>query len=100
MATETTNETTSVTMDSFRVAIRCRYYGPTTHRGSRITVARWDGPTWGKDPNRLTVGWDDALNPSENYRQAVAWYLSRAEWSGKWAVSRVPDGAVAVWAGE
>lgn len=63
-------------------------------------MARWDGPTWGKDPNRLTVGWDDALNPSENYRQAVAWYLSRAEWSGKWAVSRVPDGAVAVWAGE
>lgn len=100
MATETTNTRQAQTIDSYRVAIRCRYYGPTLRLPSRIVVARWDSPTWGKDPNRLTVGWDDALNIGENYQKAVQKYLERAEWSGTWAVSRVPDGAVAVWAGE
>lgn len=100
MATETTKAPQAQTIDSYRVAIRCRYYGPTTHRGSRIVATRWDGREWKTDPNKITVGWDDALSISENYQEAVARYLIRAEWSGKWAVSRVPDGAVAVWAGE
>lgn len=87
-------------VDSHLVSIRCKYYGPTNTLGSRISVSRWDSPTWGKDPNRITVQWDHALNPNENYVNAVHDYVVKAGWGGQWSVARVPDGAVAVWSGE
>ena len=83
-------------VESGRVAIRCRYYGPTNHRGSRIRVTRFDPPTAGRDPNRLTVGWDYALGLSDNYVSAVAEYVRRAGWQGTLAVSVCDGGAVAV----
>lgn len=83
-------------IESGRAVIRCRYYGPTDHRGSRIRVSRFD--SWnGADPNRMTVSWDHALNPIENYVAAVQKYIDRADWSGTWVVSTIPDGAVAMW---
>jgi hypothetical protein len=83
-------------VESGRVAIRCRYYGPTNSgRGSVIRVARMDCARVA-DPNRITVSWDYGVNPSENYRRAVAEYVRRAGWYGSWSVGGTTDGAVAV----
>lgn len=99
MATEQTESNRAVVSESWRVAIRCKYHGPTNTRGSRITVARFESSVHGKDPNRITVGWDYSLNTGENYAAAVAEYVTRAEWGGHWRVATVTDGAVAVWVG-
>lgn len=84
-------------IESGRAVIRCRYYGPTNNRDSGIRVQRFDPPAAGADPNRVTVSWDHALNPIENYVAAVQAYVSRAGWLGTWIVSTVPDGAVAMY---
>ena len=77
---------------SNRATLKCKYLG----NSGRISVARYESPNWGKDPQRVLVAWDYALNPTENYEQAVATYLERANWSGHWVVSTITDGAVAV----
>jgi hypothetical protein len=82
-------------IESGRVAIRCQYYGPTDHRNARVVVARMDCER-SADPNRITVTWDHGVNPSENYRVAVAEYVRRAGWYGSWSVGGTIDGAVAV----
>lgn len=84
-------------VESGRAVIRCRYYGPTDHRVSRIRVQRFDPPAAGADPNRLTVSWDHSLGLVENYVAAVQAYVTRADWGGTWVVSTVPDGAVAMY---
>lgn len=81
-------------VESGRAVLRCRYWGPTNTRGSRIRVMRFDA---GRDPNGITVDWDHALNLTGNYVSAVQAYLDRAGWGGTWAVSTVTDGAVAVY---
>lgn len=83
-------------IETWTAAIRCRYLGPTNHRGTRIAVSRFDGAGWGRDPQRITVGWDHAMNPGENYAAAVREYVDRAGWSGEWLVSTCDGGAVAV----
>ena len=88
---------TGKAVESGRAVIRCRYYGPTNTRGSRIRVQRFDPPTAGSDPNRVSVGWDYALSLTENYVQAVQAYLDRAGWAGTWVVSTCDSGAVAVY---
>ena len=88
---------TGVAFESGRAVIRCKYYGPTNTRGSRIRVSRFDPPAAGSDPNRVSVGWDHSLGLVPNYVAAVQAYLDRAGWSGSWAVSTVTDGAVAVY---
>ena len=55
---------------------------------------RFDG---GRDPNAITVAWDDSLGLTGNHVAAVQMYLDRAGWSGTWAVSTVTDGAVAIY---
>jgi hypothetical protein len=85
--------------ESYRVTIQVKYHGPTTHRGSRITVSRWDSPTQGVDPQRITLKWDDSCSTGENYAQAVREYCIRAEWQGHWRIGSTPTGAVAVWVG-
>jgi hypothetical protein len=82
--------------ESHRVAVRCKYLGPTNHLGSRISVQRYEGATWGKDPNRLIISWDYALNIGENYAEAVRQYVEKANWGGQWVTSNITDGAVAV----
>lgn len=99
METEQTETVRAAVSESHRVVIRCKYHGPTDTRGSRITVARFENTAHGKDPHRLTVGWDYSLNTGENYQAAVAAYLERTEWGGHWRVGTVTDGAVAVWVG-
>lgn len=81
-------------VESGRAVLRCRYWGPTNTRESRVRVMRFDG---GRDPNAVTVGWDHSLDPTGNYVAAVQRYLDRAGWSGSWTVSTVTDGAVAVY---
>lgn len=86
-------------VESWKAVIRCKYHGPTNHRGTRITVSRFDGSGWGKDPNRLTVEWDYSLNAGENYAAAVRQYLEQAGWSGTWITGQCDGGAVAVYGG-
>ena len=87
---------TGLAVESGRAVIRCRFYGPTNTRGSRIGVRRFDPPCAGNDPNRITVSWDHALSLTENYVAAVQQYVTRAGWGGTWAVSTCDSGAVAV----
>jgi hypothetical protein len=95
MSTELGELVAGDAIESGRVAIRCWFYGPTDSRGSRVRVARMDCVP-SADPNRITVGWDHGVNPSENYRLAVAEYVQRAGWFGSWSVGGTIDGAVAV----
>ncbi len=82
--------------ESYRVALRCKYLGATDHRGSRISIQRYESNTHGKDPNRLIISWDYALNIGENYAEAVRQYVEKANWGGQWVTSTITDGAVAV----
>lgn len=77
--------------ESWRKTLRCRKVS------GRIRVQGWD--TLGeKDPHRTSVAWDDALNVTENYANAVRVYLAGTDWArGEWVVSTCPDGAVAVY---
>ncbi len=81
---------------SHRVTVKAKYLGATDHRGSRISVQRYENTTNGKDPNRIIVSWDYALELGENYAQAIKVYLDRSAWGGRWVVSTITDGAVAV----
>lgn len=92
MATET--QTRGYVLPSHRVAIHTRYYGPTNTRGSRIGVTHNGG-------KRIYVPWDYALNSEENHAQAVAAYLDRMGWDGRWMTGASADsmGYVAVWVG-
>jgi hypothetical protein len=96
MSTELDQAVAGDAIESGRVAIRCRFYGPTNHRGSRIRVTRFDSVIAGRDPNAMTFGWDYALGLTENYVSAVREYVRRAGWSGTWAVSTCEGGAVGV----
>lgn len=78
--------------ESHRVTLRCKYLG----NSGRISVARYESNIHGKDPQRVMVPWDYALNPTENYREAVRTYVEKAGWTGHWVVSTITDGAVAV----
>lgn len=89
-------ETKSKVSGSHRATLRCKYLG----NSGRISVARYESPNWGKDPQRVMVAWDYALSTSGNYEQAVRTYVERAGWTGHWVVSTITDGAVAVYAGE
>ena len=99
METKQTETERAIVSESWRTVIRCKYHGPTNHRGSRITVARFESSAHGTDPNRITVGWDYSKNTGENYAAAVAEYVRRANWGGGGRVGTVTDGAVAVWVG-
>lgn len=80
---------------SGRATVRVKYLGPTNHRGSRIVVGRFDSAD-GRDPTRITVGWDYSMGMEGNYLAAVGEYLRRMSWPGKWVVSLTDTGAVAV----
>jgi hypothetical protein len=90
-----TTKTNYVT-ESHRVTLKCKYLG----NSGRITVQRYESNTHGKDPQKITVSWNYALDPSENYAEAVRQYVTRANWGGHWITSTITDGAVAVYAGE
>ena len=82
--------------ESGRVAIKCKYLPTTNHRGTRISVQRYESTVHGKDPQRIIVSWDYALDATDNYAEAVRQYVERANWGGHWFTSTITDGAVAV----
>ena len=86
--------------ESGRVALRCKYLGATNTLGSRISVQRYEGNVWGKDPLRLTISWDYTLDIGANYAEAVRQYVERANWGGHWLTSTCTDGAVALCVGQ
>jgi hypothetical protein len=86
----------SFVRSSHRVTLRAKYLP----NSGRITVARYEGNTYGKDPQRITVTRNYALDMPEQYEQAILEYLRRANWGGHWVVSTITDGAVGVCAGE
>jgi hypothetical protein len=96
MKATNTNTTEIEVVESYRVAIKCKFLRVTNHRGARIAVQRGDGDP---DPNRLVIPWDDALSVSENYAEAVRLYTTKMGWEGKWHVATTSPGAVAVWGG-
>jgi len=78
---------------TYRVSLAAKYLPPTNHRGSRIAVCRADG---GRDPMRLVVSWDYALDVANNYAQAFAQYNARQNWGGSWVIGSTDGGYVAV----
>ena len=82
--------------NSYRVTVRAKYLPVTNHRGSRISVARFENSIHGRDTFRVVVSWDYSLDIADNYRAAIRHYLTGTNWGGEWVVSMVTDGAVAV----
>jgi hypothetical protein len=91
-------QNTAIATASGRACLKCKYLGPTNNLGTRISVQRYESG-WGKDPQRIVVSWDYALETTDNYAKAVQVYLNKANWSGHWVTSTVTDGAVAVYVG-
>lgn len=61
---------------------------------------RYESNTYGQDPQKVTLSWNDNLDLKENYVHAVNTYLERAGWDGIYLVSLITDGAVAVYSGQ
>jgi len=78
---------------TYRVSLVAKYLPTTNHRGSRIVVCRADG---GRDPMRLVVSWDYALDVADNYAAAFSQYLARQNWGGSWVIGSTTHGYVAV----
>ncbi len=76
---------------TYRVSLRANYSAP--DGGGRITVSRADG---GRDPMRLTVRYNDALDVADNYAAAFNQYLGRQNWGGSWVIGSTSGGYVAV----
>jgi len=86
------------TVASPMVPLLCKYHGATSTRGSRITVERFEAGR--RDDDRISIPYDSSLNRDARYMAAVQQYLDSKGWVGTWIVSTIPDGAIAVWAGE
>lgn len=74
---------------SHRATLRCKF----STNSRTVRVSRFDS---GRDPNAVTVAWSDGLTIDGNYRKAVREYTSQLNWGGRWVVSMITDGAVAV----
>lgn len=99
-----TDETARVQVGyAWCVAIRVRYLGPTNYRGSRWRVWRADD-TYAADPDAMELGYNHALNASDNAAAMVRAYLKKKAdndgWNGRWVVAGHGDSEyVAVKAG-
>jgi hypothetical protein len=90
------------------VAIRTRYLGPTNHRGSRVVAEVCE--TFDGKRDRVTIGWNPALDPERNHavaaRALLAKFQARAEhddtiWNQphRWHRGATDDGWVWVYVG-
>ncbi len=70
-------------------AIRTRYKGPTNTRGSRIIASDEDG-------NRITIGYDDALDSEDAHRKGADALCARMHWEGEMVSGSLKDGYVFV----
>lgn len=87
--------------ETYMVGIRTRYYGPTDHRGSRITAWRSDEPSPRTDEHSVTVHWEYERSIPGNHAHAVEAYIAERErlghqWDGEWLVAAGHDGYMAV----
>jgi hypothetical protein len=71
-----------------RQAIQTRYHGPGNVRGARVS-ARCDAGS-------VMVGWDHALNASENHAAAAAALMAKLGWPDKLRCGVLHDGSY-VW---
>jgi hypothetical protein len=78
------------------LAIETRYIGPTNTRGSKV-IARVSEelPT-----RKITLEWDNALNPEENHKAAAAALIKKLDWTkphyGDWYCGGTKRGYVFV----
>lgn len=84
------SETTTVER-AYRVGIRVRILPPTNTYGARFRVWRAD-ENYSGDPDRVTVGYNHALNSADNAAAAVRYYLGRKgehadSWQGRWVLA-------------
>lgn len=70
---------------TFRQAIVCRYHGPTNTRGARVSARAQAG--------RLTLAWDDALDPAGNFARVARAFAGDKGWPGTMAGGFLPDGS-------
>lgn len=61
--------------DHMRQAISTKFHGATTFKGSRVSARA--------EPGVIYVGWDHALNVSENHAAAAEAYAKKYGWPGK-----------------
>lgn len=77
---------------AYSVGIRVRILQPTNTAGARFRVWRSD-ENYGGDPDRVTVGYNHALDSADNAAAAVKYYLSRKDpehsdsWQGRWVLA-------------
>lgn len=57
-------------------AILTRYLGPTNFKGSRCVATAEGG-------HRVSLEWDDALNPVENHQAAAKALCAKVDWHGR-----------------
>ena len=82
-----------ITIDTHRVAIITKFYGPTNYRGSRVTARRGDHQTGDK---RYTHQWDHGLSLQDNHAAAVTGLVNLYDWRGQWILGSTGTGYVAV----
>lgn len=73
MQTQSSQNRAKALASTTRQAIETYYRGPTDHNGYRV-VARCAA-------KRITVQWDDALNPVENHAAAALQLMDQLGWS-------------------
>jgi hypothetical protein len=62
-------------VSTMRQAIETKFLGPTNFRGSRVKASCQVGS--------ITIGWDDALDPSDNHRAAARALVEKFGWTGE-----------------
>ena len=70
-------------------AIITKYVGPSNTRGSRVIASDEDG-------NKVTVGYDSALNSEQNHINAAVLLAKKMKWRGKMAFGHLKNNMVFV----
>ncbi len=71
-------------------SIETKYHGPTNFKGARFTATDGD--------NRVTVGYDHALNADENHKAAAMALKTKLAWKGSMQGGHTKTGMVFVFA--
>jgi hypothetical protein len=82
-------ESDAEVLASHRSTLRCKF----SVNSRTIRVSRFEHS---RDPWAVNVIWKDEESNYENYIRATKTYTARMTWGGKWVVSMVTDGAVAI----
>lgn len=67
------------------IIIQTAYIGPSNYRGSRVSAKTMDNkPSTGK-PDRITIGYDSAIDSVQAHRKAALALAQREGWDGEWS---------------